>query len=101
MTTVASGTIWTMAESTGQQVFPPPAVAIRRLFSRINLDFPGKDFPQVGSITRLIIRRRMRRSFFPVTLNDVLDKLNAVEQLVYEPWRQWDNRSRKFHDPCK
>ena len=84
----------------GQQVVPPPATAIPRLFSLIHLVFQ-EDVPQVGSITRLIIRRYLRRSFYPGSLFYVLKKLKALEHLVYEPWRQWENGSRKRQDRCK
>jgi hypothetical protein len=84
----------------GQQVFPPPADAIPRLFSNICFSFPEK-IPPVSSITSLIIRRRLRRSLFPGSLGFLLKQLNAVEHLVYEPWRQWENRSTERHDRCK
>ncbi|KAH6838652.1 hypothetical protein B0I37DRAFT_242410 [Chaetomium sp. MPI-CAGE-AT-0009] len=83
----------------GQQVVPPPATAIPRLFSMIHLAFQ-EDIPQVGIITRLTIRRRLRRSFDPGSLLYLLKKLNSVEHLVYEPWRQWENRLREMHDRC-
>ena len=83
-----------------QQVVPPPATAIPRLFSMIHLAFQG-EVPQVGSITRLIIRRYLRRSFYHGCLLYVLKKLKALEHLVYEPWRQWENGARKRQDRCK
>lgn len=84
----------------GQQVFSPPADAIPRLFSSINFSSSEK-IPSVSSITRLIIRRRLRRSLFPGSLDFLLGMLNAVEHLVYEPLRQWENRSTEMHDRCK
>ncbi|KAK4153544.1 hypothetical protein C8A00DRAFT_43548 [Chaetomidium leptoderma] len=83
----------------GQQVVTPPATAIPRLFSMINLPF-GKEVPQIGSITRLIIRRQLRRSFHPISLFCILRKLDALEHLVYEPWRQWENGLREMQDRC-
>jgi hypothetical protein len=85
----------------GQRVVPPPATAIPRLFPMIHLPYEKVLAPQVGSITRLIIRRRLRRSFYPGALLYVLKRLNAVEHLVYEPWRQWENHFRDMHDRRK
>ncbi len=47
----------------GQQVFSPPASAIPRLFSHIEPDASQEEIPPVRCITRLIIRRQLRRSF--------------------------------------
>jgi hypothetical protein len=83
----------------GQQVGPPPATAIPRLFSNIHLG-GQQDVPQVGSITRLIVRRSLRRSLGG-SLFFLLAKLRAVEHLVYEPWRPLERWSRMISDGCK
>lgn len=74
-----------------QQVMPPPKMAVLRLFTAINLRFPA-ELPRVGVVTRLTIRRQLRRRLWPMELQLVLGKLSRLEHMVYEPWRMW-NRS--------
>jgi hypothetical protein len=84
----------------GKQVATPPAAAIPRLFSIVS---PAllEELPQVASITRLTIRRQLRRAFCIGALLRVLVRLNGLEHLVYEPWRQWSNGPRDLYDQCK
>jgi hypothetical protein len=88
----------------GQRVLPPPATAIQRLFPNhpILFDFlQFEDYTPVGSITRLVIPRGLRRSFHSVSLLELLRNMSAVEHLVFEPWRQWDVESRERYDSGK
>ncbi|KAH6854041.1 hypothetical protein B0I37DRAFT_441106 [Chaetomium sp. MPI-CAGE-AT-0009] len=75
-----------------QQETPPPRLAVLRLFATINLRFPA-ELPQVDVVTRLTIRRQLRRRLQPIALQLVLGKLSRLEHMVYEPWRPWD----RFH----
>jgi hypothetical protein len=73
-----------------QQETQPPRMAVLRLFTAINLRFPA-ELPQVDVVTRLAIRRQLRRRFQPIDLQLVLGKLGHLEHMVYNPWRVWRN----------
>ncbi len=81
-------------------MFAPPAEAILRLFSWISLECLD-DISPVGNVTRLIIRRQLRRRFPPGFFLRLLHKLPALEHLVYEPWRPWQDRAKDLQDGCK
>jgi hypothetical protein len=72
-----------------QQETPPPRLAVLRLFAAINLRFPA-ELPRVDVVTRLTIRRQLRRRLQPTALQLVLGKLSRLEHMVYEPWRVWN-----------
>jgi hypothetical protein len=72
-----------------QQETPPPWLAVLRLFTDINLRFPA-ELPRVDVVTRLTIRRQLRRRLDPIALQLVLGKLSRLEHMVYEPWRVWN-----------
>jgi len=72
-----------------QQETPPPRLAVLRLFENINLRFPA-ELPRVDAVTRLTIRRQLRRQLQPTALQLVLGKLGRLEHMVYEPWRVWN-----------
>ena len=81
----------------GQQVKAPPQAAIRRLFG--NLDICFREEPlEVESVTCLIIRRQVRRFLGWRGLSSILRKLSSLEDLIYEPWRQWEIWWRVIHD---
>lgn len=63
-------------------------MAVLRLFTAINLRFPA-ELPSVAIVTRLNIRRQLRRQLQPMKLQLVLVKLNRLEHMVYEPLRMW------------
>jgi hypothetical protein len=81
----------------GEQVRAPPAPAIMRLFERIDPYF-HPELPRINAVTCLIIRRQLRRRLFPLTLELILSKLDYLEHLVYEPWRQWEGGWVVLHD---
>ncbi|KAK4150191.1 hypothetical protein C8A00DRAFT_46347 [Chaetomidium leptoderma] len=84
----------------GQQVTAPPPSAILALFESIDLRFQ-EELPQVDRVTCLIIRRQLRRWIDPNSLLLILDKLSCLEQLTYEPWRQWRSGWRVLNDKRK
>ncbi len=73
----------------GQQVKMPSNPAILRLFHYINPLF-REELPRVDTVTCFIIRRQLRRWFFPITLRFILDKLCRLEHIIYEPWQAWE-----------
>ncbi len=75
-----------------RQEKPPPKAAVVRLFTSIKLLFPA-ELPRVDVVTRLTIRRQLRRRLLPIALQVLLAKLSRLEHMVYEPWRDL-NRMR-------
>ena len=71
----------------GQQETQPPKSAVLRLFAPIYLRF-ADELPRVDAVTRLTIRRQLRRRLHPTELQIVLGKLGRLEHLVYEPWQE-------------
>lgn len=61
------------------------------------LRFP-EELPRVNAVTCFIIRRQLRRWFFPQSFSVILDKLCCLEQLIYEPWREWDGNRAELRD---
>ena len=72
-----------------KQETPPPRSAVLRLFATINLRFPA-GLPRVDAVTRLTIRRQLRRRLQPIVLQGLLSKLGRLKHMVYEPWREWN-----------
>ena len=83
--------------SHGQQVKAPPAAAIQRLFRTVHLVLLP-NLPRVKAVTSLVIRRQMRRCITPAGVRRLLDKLDGIEHILYEPWAPYDPRHREFHD---
>ncbi len=81
----------------GHQETPPPKDAVTRLFSTISLRFPD-ELPRVDAVTRLTIRRQLRRRIEPATLRFILEKLDRLEHMVYEPWRACCRLGNKMLD---
>ncbi|KAL6807373.1 hypothetical protein GGI42DRAFT_351980 [Trichoderma sp. SZMC 28013] len=77
--------------ASGQQLHPPPDYAVQRLFKPIRLDL-RESSPQVKAVTRLIIRRQLRRCICVKSFARMFRKLNHLEQISYEPWSP-------YHDP--
>ncbi|KAI1278907.1 hypothetical protein F5Y07DRAFT_406565 [Xylaria sp. FL0933] len=69
----------------GRQVRSPPETAMLRLFRPIVLKLDDM-LPRVEAVTRLIIRRQLRRCFSPPSLGLLLRSLGRLEHLSYEPW---------------
>ncbi|PKK55139.1 hypothetical protein CI102_159 [Trichoderma harzianum] len=73
----------------GQPFQPPQRHAIQRLFKPINLKLRVSS-PKVEAVTRLIIRRQLRRCIDVKSFACMFRKLNHLEQISYEPWKPWD-----------
>ncbi|KAL5093032.1 hypothetical protein Trisim1_011828 [Trichoderma cf. simile WF8] len=73
----------------GQPYLRPQRHAIQRLFKPINLKLQVSS-PKVEAVTRLIIRRQLRRCIDVKSFACLFRKLNHLEQISYEPWKPWD-----------
>jgi len=81
----------------GRQLRLPKKPAILRIFGPIRLLF-RKELPQVGVFRHLIIRRQLRRWLALRPLLNMINKLDRLEELTYEPWRVWEQRWSAFND---
>ncbi|KAF4465032.1 Oxoglutarate iron-dependent oxygenase [Fusarium albosuccineum] len=84
----------------GQQVTPPNGLALSRVYSKLEFRLPW-DLPNVHAVTKLVIRRQVRRSLTPIALEGLTGHLEGLESVVYEPWRDWGIYERDKHDKGK
>ncbi|KAI1351299.1 hypothetical protein F5Y01DRAFT_283347 [Xylaria sp. FL0043] len=82
----------------GRQVKSPPETAMLRLFRPIVL-MSDDLLPRVEAVTRLIIRRQLRRCFNPPSLGLLLRSLDRLEHISYEPWMGYKD-THIFEDNC-
>ncbi|KAM0251720.1 hypothetical protein ACHAQJ_008041 [Trichoderma viride] len=73
----------------GQQVIAPPKAAVSRIFRPTALYF-REALPRVEAVTRLVIRRQLRRCISPSGLRLLILKLGRLEDILYEPWISYD-----------
>ncbi|EEU37405.1 uncharacterized protein NECHADRAFT_86390 [Fusarium vanettenii 77-13-4] len=83
--------------SNGTRLSFPSARPLDRLFETIDLTSRLR-LLRVDIITRLVIRRQLRRRLTPSSLRMLLDKLPRLERLIFEPWRWWDPELRQAYD---
>ncbi|KAL8894158.1 MAG: hypothetical protein Q9207_008540, partial [Kuettlingeria erythrocarpa] len=83
----------------GQRQDYPPIGAIDRLFEDIQME---EDFwnglPEVGAVTCLLLRRQTRRRWEPTSLGKMLRLLPRLQEVYYEPWREWDRVDQVLTD---
>ncbi|RSM05975.1 hypothetical protein CDV31_009308 [Fusarium ambrosium] len=72
----------------GTRTRSPRSSAIGRLFEPIDL-ISRQRMLRVDAVTRLVIRRHLRRRLPGSSLRTLLDKLPRLECLLFEPWREW------------
>lgn len=83
--------------SNGRRLSFSSARPLDRLFESIDLTSRLRILG-VEVITRLVIRRQLRRRLTPSSLRFLLDKLPRLECLIFEPWRWWNPELRQVSD---
>ena len=64
-----------------------------------------EEMPKATAVTSLHLRRQTRQHWNPETLSELLALLPSVQELLYEPWRDWRRMNhqptytRKAHPP--
>ncbi|KAH7234432.1 hypothetical protein B0J15DRAFT_570803 [Fusarium solani] len=86
--------------SNGTRISSPNSRTLGRLFETIDLTSRLR-LLRVGVVTRLVIRRHLRRRLTASSLRMLLDKLPRLECLLFEPWRQWDPLIQRLRDRGK
>ncbi|KAK2018810.1 hypothetical protein LZ32DRAFT_289428 [Colletotrichum eremochloae] len=81
----------------GKRIKNPPWPAALRLFGSI---FPvsRETLPRVEAVNCLIIRRQLRRCIHPRALGILLDSLEGLEHISYEPWTPYQDLYRSSND---
>lgn len=57
--------------------------------------------PLVPAIASVLVRQQNRQQWSPLTLGVLFSCLPRLQQIHYEPWRQWDKDSQEFQDSCE
>lgn len=83
----------------GKRVGAPPDSAIRRLYELVEINFQ-EDLPEVHAVTSFSLRRQCRRQFFPITLWQLWAKLPRLQNIIYEPWQNYDHPVQSYCDKC-
>lgn len=81
----------------GRQVELPSNPLILDISRATKLQF-GEELPQVGVVTKFIVRRQLRRWLVPSPFLKMLNKLNGLEELTFEPWRVWERGWSTLND---
>ncbi|KAK4034122.1 hypothetical protein C8A01DRAFT_19028, partial [Parachaetomium inaequale] len=83
----------------GMRVSWPPEGAFNRLFMDIALspEF-WRTLPQVTAVTGLCLRRQTTRRWNTGAVRELVKHLSGLQELHYEPWREWDIRRRTVTD---
>jgi hypothetical protein len=87
----------------GYMTVLPSDEALDRLFS--DFDFPDnfwRTVPRVPAVTILLLRRQNRRRWDCVQLIPLFRRLPNLQEICYEPWRQWIQKpNQSYQDNCK
>lgn len=83
----------------GKQATFPPKDALFRLFEDIEMepDF-WDEIPPVPAVTGLLLRRQTRRRWEPGAIGELLKLLPGLEEIYYEPWREWGRMDQEYTD---
>lgn len=87
----------------GQRIAPLPEKSVDRLFVEM-IEFE-EDFwrglPNVTAVTSLLLRRQTRRRWTPKNIYKLLGRLPNLQELHYEPWRNWSLLNQQNFDISK
>jgi hypothetical protein len=88
--------------SHGTQTNLPPKNSIYRLFEDIEMDDNYWDnMPEVTAVTSLLLRRQTRRRWEPWSLARLIQLLPRLDEIHYEPWREWSRIEQEMTDESK
>ncbi|KAK3298914.1 uncharacterized protein B0H64DRAFT_85584 [Chaetomium fimeti] len=86
----------------------PPRSAIHKIFHVImdmgpfdsdELEFQWWDqLPSVPVVTSLLLRQQNRRRWKPRSLAHMFARFPRLQEVHYEPWREWDSMMKNFTD---
>jgi hypothetical protein len=87
---------------------PPTAELLEEAFDFL-LDGDDKPLAAVGEqllpsvpvVTSVVLRQQNRLRCMPFDLGQILSRMPRLQQIHYEPWRQWDQEDQEMLDDCK
>ncbi|KAH6876403.1 hypothetical protein B0T10DRAFT_552542 [Thelonectria olida] len=88
----------------GRQETAPNWFAIEKVFDEIMCEGPFDEeepemqwwqgLPSVPAITGILLRQQTRRRWKPTALANMLTRFPNLEEIWYEPWREWQGMER-------
>lgn len=94
----------------GSRQSAPPERAIRKVFHSVMEEGPfdseqlelqwWDQLPPVPAVTSLLLRQQNRRRWMPRSLAHMFARFPRLEEIHYEPWREWDWLQRQT-DPSE
>ena len=95
----------------GRQHSIRDSVIIDKVFEEIMGEGPFDDeeqeaqwwqqLPLVPAVTGVLLRQQNRRRWKPAALGHMFARLPGLQEIHYEPWREWDDIIQQWTDQCK
>jgi hypothetical protein len=95
----------------GSQKSTPPQACIDKVFDEIMGEGPFNDdeeedrwwqqLPLVPAVTGVLLRQQNRRRWKPTALAQMFSRLPRLQEICYEPWREWYDCQQEWTDQCK
>ncbi|KAK8012867.1 hypothetical protein PG991_010242 [Apiospora marii] len=92
----------------GNKLAHPAERIMNRVFETIMSEGPfetdaeedqwWQDLPSVPAVTGILLRQQNRRRWKPKALARMLTRFPQLEEIHYEPWREWDRGDQKATD---
>jgi hypothetical protein len=89
----------------------PSCDAIDRVFAEIMGEGPFDDeeeegqwwqqLPLVPAVTGVLLRQQTRRRWKPAALAHMFARLPGLQEIHYEPWREWGHIHQRWTDQCE
>ena len=89
----------------------PSCDAIDRVFAEIMGEGPFDDeeqegqwwqqLPLVPAVTGVLLRQQTRRRWKPAALAHMFARLPGLQEIHYEPWREWGDIHQRLTDQCE
>lgn len=95
----------------GSQDVAPDRYAIDNVFKEIMGEGPFVDeepeyqwwrqLPPIPAVTGVLLRQQNRRRWKPKSLAQMFARLPRLQEIHYEPWREWLDSLQEWTDRCK
>ncbi|KAF7548875.1 hypothetical protein G7Z17_g6772 [Cylindrodendrum hubeiense] len=92
----------------GRRDSVPTDDAINNVFEEIMVDGPFDDeevenewwqqLPLIPAVTGVLLRQQNRRRWKPAALAQMFSRLPNLQEIHYEPWRDWDDSQQEWTD---
>lgn len=60
-----------------------------------------RDLPSVPAVTSILLRQQTRRRWNPTAVAHMLNRFPNLNEIFYEPWREWDSSEQPTTDECE